>query len=65
MQKYKVIPGERLVQADGWGIDEAGNLIFDDEEGNLVIAFAPGAWRTVERVYEVDAPDVTLEPGNG
>ena len=41
------------VEADTWEIDELGTLIFCDELGNLVVAYAQGVWRTFEVVQEV------------
>lgn len=54
MKNYKVVPGERIIEADTWDVDAIGSLAFHDEAGEVLMVYAPGAWRTFEPVGQTD-----------
>lgn len=59
MEKYKVILAERIdslfaeIEVVGHlECRQMASLVFTDNRGTIVRAFAPGTWKSVEIIYE-------------
>jgi hypothetical protein len=52
-------------RVEAWGLaTESGALVALSEEGLMVRAWAPGQWRTVQQMEEVDVAPVLGVTGN-